>query len=67
MHEIHCSNSKVMQIGVFGFPCMYQYVLSTYQVQKVYILVHTCKSFGIPITNKYELNWHTAALVHHML
>ena len=56
MHEIHGSILDVMQIGFFVFPCMYQYMPSTYQVQQEYILVHTCKCFGIPSTNKYVLS-----------
>jgi hypothetical protein len=52
---------------VFCFSVYIPNVPCTYQVQKRYIFVHACKSFGIPSTNKYVLSWHSSASVHTML
>jgi hypothetical protein len=71
MHEIHCSFCAFV---LFVFPSMYQYVTvrteyipSTKPVQTWYIVVHTCKSFGIPSTSEYVLSWLIAISVHTIL
>ncbi len=51
-NEISCSIPNVFPFSFLFF-----------QVKTGYILVHTCKYFGIPSTNKYILSWHSAALV----
>ena len=49
LHEVLGSIPNVMHIRIFVFPCMYPYVPSTYKVHLRYVLVHTCKGFGIQV------------------
>ena len=67
LHEVLGSNPNVMHIRTFVFPCMYQYVPSTYQVQLRYVLVHTCKCFGIQVQTSMYLVWQRVTLVCTML
>ena len=67
LHEVLGSIPNVMHIRIFVFPCMYQYVPSTYQVQLRYVLVHTCKGFGIQVQTSMYLVWQRVSLVRTML
>ena len=59
MHEIHGSSPNVMQISIFGFPCMYQYVLSTYSVQDY---AHGIPRLGDVEVLRLGLLWSTSSV-----